>query len=145
MPRNGNNPKRRLARQEDIDPDVIARLAHARYTGSSHHKHKRSAGYRFQPPANPRPNKSLCDSRRSVPLIEAAALFREGVRRCMVSTYLVDGGLPKYVWAVSGDGRVFEAKISRGTQHYHGYELGRDEGRLRRHVEREWSARCPTN
>ena len=143
MARNGNNPKRRLARQQDIDPGVVARLAHARYTGSPHHK-RSSAGYGFQPPASPRPKKSLCDGHRSVRLTEAAALFREGVRRGMVSTYL-DGDLPKYVWAVDDDGRVFEAKISRGTQDYHGYELGCDEDRLRRHIEREWSARCPTN
>lgn len=143
MARNGNNPKRRLARRQDIDPGVTARLAYARYTGSPHHK-RSSAGYGFQPPASPRPNKSLCDGRRSVPLTEAAALFREGVRRGMVSTHL-DGDLPKYVWAVDDDGRVFEAKISRGTQNYHGYELGRGESRLRQHIEREWSARCPTN
>ena len=62
----------------------------------------------------------------------------------MVSTY-PDDGLPKYVWAVDNGGRVFEANISRGTQNYHGYEPGRNEGRLRRHIEREWSARCPTN
>ena len=143
MVRNGNNPKRRLARLQDIDPCVVARLAYARYTGSPHHK-RSSAGYGFQPLASPRPNKSLCDGRRSVPLTEAATLFREGVRRGMVSTYL-DGDLPKYVWAVDDDGRVFEAKISRGTQDYHGYELGCDEDRLRQHIEREWSVRCPTN
>ena len=143
MARSGNNPKRRLASRQDVDPDVIARLAQARYTGIAHHKLS-PAGYGFQPPVNPRPKKSVCDGHRSVSLTEAAALFREGVRRCMVSTHL-DGGLPKYVWAVSDDGRVFEAKISRGTQNYHGYELGHDEGRLRRHIEREWSARCPTN
>lgn len=83
----------------------------ARYIGSAHHKSK-PADYCFNPPANPRPGKSLCDGLRVIRKIEATRLFRSGIRSEMVSSY-VDGnnGLPKYVWAVDKDGEAYEAKM----------------------------------
>jgi len=140
--RMGSNPKRRITPRREIDPEVVARLEDdARYTGSAHHK-RQGADYGFNPPANPRPNKSLCDGGRSVGRDEAEALFREGVQRGMISTYRQDG-LPKYVWAVASDGRAFEAKVERGSRHYHGYELGDDDRIMRRLVITEWRGRCP--
>ena len=138
--RQGNNPKRRIAPRHRIDPEVLTRLAdEARYTGSALHK-RRGADYGFVPPANPRPNKSLCDGGRSIPLAEAKALFREGVRRGMISTFFEDV-LPKYVWTVAPDGRAYEAKLERGTWNYHGYELGDDEHTMRQLVIEEWRTR----
>ena len=140
--RQGNNPKRRIAPRHEVDSGVLTRLAdEARYTGSALHK-RRGADYGFVPPASPRPDKSLCDGGRSVRVDEARTLFLEGIRRGMISTHC-EGGLPKYVWAVATDGRVYEAKLARGTRNYHGYELGSDERAMRSWVIDEWSERCP--
>lgn len=140
--RQGSNPKRRIAPMHEVAPELLARIeSEARYTGSALHK-RRGADYGFTPPANPRPHKSLCDGGRVVARDEARALFREGVRRGMISTFREDG-LPKYIWAVASDGRVYEAKIERGSCNYHGYELGEDDEVMRRLVGKEWNARCP--
>ena len=145
MPRRrGNNPKRRIMPRHEADESFLTRiLGTACYTGNSHHK-RFAADYGFHPLVNPRPNKSLCDgSGRTVKLSEAQALFREGVRLGMVSGACEDG-LSKYVWAVDADGRAYEAKISRGSRNYHGYELGKDDA-MRRLVYDEWRVRCPAD
>ncbi len=111
--RQGNNPKRRFVTRHEIDRSVLKRLVdEARYTGSALHKHK-SADYSFYPPANPHPNKSLCDgSGRIVSLNEARALFCEGIERGMISS-IGEDGFPKYVWAVDPDGRAYESKLEQ--------------------------------
>ena len=109
------------------------------YTGDSQHKSK-PADYGFHPPANPRPNKSLYDGSRIIKLAEATALFREGIRRGMISTYCVDG-LAKYVWAVDAYGHVYEAKLSKNSLNYQGYELGCNERAMKTIVAREWNLR----
>lgn len=142
--REGNNPKRRIASSNNIAPGELERYARqVSYTGNPHHK-RIPADYGFHPPVNPRPNKSLCDGNRKVMLNEARCLFREGIKRGMVSAYTEDG-LPKYVWAVDSERRVFEAKRERNSQNYHGYELGDDEEAMRKIVLREWGSRCPVN
>ena len=142
MPRRqGNNPKRRIVPKDEITPEVLDQYAsQASYTGSPHHK-RNPADYDFHPPANPRPNKSLCDGSRTVRLDEAQDLFREGIKRGMISVY-PKSGLPKYVWAVDSDGRVYEAKRDMNSPNYHGYELGDDEDAMRRMILKEWSLRC---
>ncbi len=143
--RQGNNPKRRLVPRHEIDGDVLGRLLNeACYTGSALHK-RTAADYGFLPPANPRPNKSLCDgSGRIVRLAEARDLFREGVERGMISK-TGQGRFPKYVWAVGSDGRVYESKLGQGSGNYHGYELGEDDDGMRRLVVEEWRLRCQTS
>ena len=139
--RQGNNPKRRIVPAGALSPAVLARIEEkARYCGNAHHKRK-PADYGFHPPVNPRPHKSLCDGGRSVKLGEAKALFREGVRRGMVSAVPEDG-LPKHVWAVDREGRAYEAKLGRSSR-YHGCELGGDDEAMRRWVIEQWRARCP--
>ena len=140
--RQGNNPKRRIASRHEIDPNVLGRiLDEACYAGSAHHK-RAPADYGFHPPANPRPNKSLCDGGdRSVKLDEARALFREGVKRGMISSIRM-GELPKYVWAVDSEGRAYESKLEHGSRSYHGYELGKDDDTMQRLVIKEWQIRC---
>ena len=110
MPRRqGNNPKHRVSAKQGIDSAVLDRCAkHAIYTGSPHHK-RFPSDYNFHPPANPRPNKSLCDSKIIIKRNEARTLFREGIRRGMISEPMNDG-LPKYVWAVKENDSVYEAK-----------------------------------
>ena len=143
--RQGNNPKRRLIPRHEIDGDVLGRLLdEACYTGSALHK-RTAADYGFHPPANPRPNKSLCDgSGRTVRLAEARVLFRKGVERGMISS-AGRSGLPKYVWAVDSEGRVYESKLEQGSCNYHGYELGEDDEGMRRLVVEEWRLRCQTS
>ena len=138
--RQSNNPKRRIIPMSRIDPAFLRRLVRqARYTGSAHHK-RSAADYGFHPPANPRPSKSLCDGGRIVKPKEAKALFREGMRRGMVSVHREDD-LPKHVWAVDGGGRAYEAILAKGSSDYHGYELG-DDGDMKKLVVREWKRRC---
>ena len=141
--RQGNNPKRRIASKNECMSEMLDEyVKQAQYTGSAHHK-RNPADYGFHPPANPRPNKSLCDASRPVRLADARSLFREGIKRGMISVY-PEGGLPKYVWAVDSDGRVYEAKRDQNSSSYHGYELG-DEDAMRKMVITEWNLRCLTN
>ena len=58
----------------------------------------------------------------------------------MISQYR-QRGLPKYVWAVDQDGRVYAAKRDGDRTTYHGYELGDDERALKKLVVKEWYAR----
>ena len=143
--RQGNNPKRRIVPRNALDPEDLGRLAkEARYVGSAHHKSK-LADYGFTPPANPRPNKSLCDGRRIVKIREAKELFCRGLSRGMVSRY-PENGFPKYVWAVDRYGEVYEAKAGGDGQSYHGYALSADGERdWRRRVIKEWKARAGTS
>ncbi len=141
--RQGNRPDRRVARAGSIDAATLTALAdQLRYVGSGLHK-LRPGDYGFVPSHNPRPSKSPCDQVRPVRRDEAARLFREGLARGMVSAF-AEGGLPKYVWAVDGDGEVYEAKTGGGSAtDYHGYRLGEDEREMRRYVLEEWQQRCP--
>ena len=71
-------------------------------------------------------------------------MFRNAIERGMISTYRIDG-CPKYLWAVGANGRVFEAKLEKGHNTYHGYELGEDEKAMKQLVISEWNQRCPAN
>lgn len=117
-------------------------MAEDRYVGSGHHK-RHPEDYGFQPPVSPRATKSLCDYSQRVPLGKALALFAAGLERAMVSVSCI-GTLPKYVWAVSPENSVCEAKLGgKNRTEYHGYKLyGQDES-MRQFVLREWKARCP--
>lgn len=138
--RQGNNPKRRVTLKQGIDGSVLERCAkHAIYTGSPHHK-RFPADYNFHPPANPRPNKSLCDSKIHIRRNEARILFRAGIQRGMISEPMHDG-LPKYVWAVSKDGSVYESKREGDSHNYHGYELGGNEVNMKKYIVKEWNSR----
>ena len=135
--RQGNNLKRRLA--EVIEPAVKSQLAEARYVGSALHKSK-LADYDFHPPANPRPDKSLCDKRRTIKWAEAIALFRSGIALGMVSDYRKNG-LPKYVWAVDADEEVYEAVQGSPATDYHGYCLTTGDP-MREIILNAWRKRC---
>ena len=140
--RQGNNPKRRIATEAEAPPEYLARLSgQVRYTGSPHHKCI-PVDYGFDKPASPRPHKSLCDGNRCVPEDEAQALFDDAINRGMISSHRL-GEFPKYVWAVDAEDRVYEAKLEKGANRYHGYELGEDEETMRQLVIHEWKLRCP--
>lgn len=142
MAREGNRPDRRIVPAGDIAPEELkALLERVRYGGSALHK-LRPGDYGFVPPNNPRPSKTPCDEIRPVLKDEASSLFRLGIELGMVSRFQ-PGEVPKYVWAVDGDGEVYEAK-TRATHEveYHGYRLGEDEKQMRSIVIREWDRRC---
>ena len=137
-----NNPKRRIAQPNHFrQADLVHFAENAVYEGKGHHK-LHPADYGFDPPVSPRPWKSVCDDLRVIKRLEAGRLFKDGLRRRMVSTYLIDG-LPKYVWAVDAERQVYEAK--RGTDGtrstYHGYRLRDDEEDMHKWVVDEWRRR----
>ena len=138
--RQGNNPKRRIAPQYAMTQEIRSNLARSRYVGSALHKSK-PADYGFVPPVNPRPNKSLCDDLRVIYLREATQLFRSGIQLGMVSSYLGNNCLPKFVWAVDNYGEAYEAKLGGDNFSYHGYRLYRDQ-RMSGHVIAEWERRA---
>lgn len=139
--RQSNDPTRRIAPKGALSADSLTALAdRLQYVGASTHK-KYPNDYGLVPPFNPRPDKSVCDDLRPVPLAEARALFRDAVLKGMVSPPLPDTGVPKYVWAVDSSGEVYEAKTKPEREVvYHGYRLG-DDDRQRMFIKREWSAR----
>ena len=139
--RQGNNPKRRISPFGCTPCEINKRLAAARYVGSAHHKSK-PADYGFVPATAPRPSKSLCDYKRVIEKREAIALFRSGISRGMVSTYLNADGLPKYIWAVDADGEAYESLSTRGGD-YHGYQLSASDP-MRDWVLEEWQLRSRT-
>ena len=137
--RQGNDPRRRIARKGSVTSETRAKLAKAIYTGSAHHKSKAGGGYKFIPPVNPRPDKSLCDDLRTITLLQATKLFRSGVLLEMVSTQ-VKNGLPKFVWAVDSYGEAYEAILAGNSPEYHGYRLHRDQ-RARDFIIATWKER----
>jgi len=143
--RQANNPKRRICPVETADRRVLKRLMReAPYAGSAHHK-RYAEDYGFQPPVSPRANKSLCDYNKRVSRAAARGLFIAGLERAMVSEHCIEG-LPKYVWAVSPEELVYEAKLGgAGNDEYHGYELYGQEEIMRQYVLHEWRTRCPTH
>lgn len=138
--RQSNDTKRRIAPPESLTQDQRDFLLKtSRYVGSAIHK-RIPSDYGLHPPINPRPSKSLCDDRRSIPHAEARRLLIAGVRKGLVSTHRNEEGLPKYVWAVDAQGEVYEAKT--GNEGYHGYRLDEaTEDIMREWVLNEWKQR----
>jgi hypothetical protein len=141
--RQSNRKDRRIASVETLTKAELDRVIEtARYVGINIHK-LHPGDYGFVPPVNPRPTKGVCDDLRIILMKEAAELMRDGIRRGMVSQFEPDQ-LPKYIWAIDGDGEVYEAKTKPGQDRdYHGYRLGDNDKWMRAEVRREWKTRCP--
>lgn len=74
-------------------------------------------------------------------LSEAQAQLAHGAVSGMISVPAADG-FPKYIWCVTDDGRVFEAKTHPSTPgQYHGYPL-ENEDPMRDYVQEIWNTRC---
>jgi len=115
------NPKRRIAETGSVSKETLARLADV-VTYSGNPEHKKSPGdFRLQPPASPRPGKSLCDTAGIFRRTEALKWLREGLMRGIVSASF-EGEWPKQVWAVTEGGVVLEAQRDRAGS-YHGYPI----------------------
>jgi hypothetical protein len=135
--RQGNSPKRRIMAANSIADGALEALAgRLVYVGSANHK-RHPGDYRFHPPSNPRPWKSICDARRTLLLAEAKELLASGVLKGMISSPDADG-VPKYVWSVDAEGVPYEAKIGNGG--YHGYPLYPDDD-MGEVVLNEWARR----
>lgn len=141
--RSGNNPKRRIVSADALNREVLLRLAQrVNYVGSGHHK-RYPADYGLER-TNPVPTKSLCDAIEPVRLAQAQVWLRTGIMRSMISDPVGDDEFPKYIWCVSDDGRVFEAKTHPNTPgQYHGYPLEQEDD-MRIYVKRIWGERCQT-
>jgi len=72
---------------------------------------------------------------------EARRLFETGISRGMISEP-DKNGIPKYVWALDGNGEVYEAKTAPGqNEPYHGYLLGDDDRKMKEYIKSEWKGR----
>ncbi len=78
---------------------------------------------------------------RPIDLNEAQQLVNSGIDYGLFSEPQQDG-YPKFIWSVSDQGEVFEAKTdTHGTGEYHGYPL-EDEDEMYRYVKSIWKERC---
>lgn len=107
----GYNPKRRIAAKDSTPRLRLGELARmASYGGNP--EHKRSPGdYGLNPPASPRPGKTLCDVERRFLKDEAEGLLRAGLLKGMISPSPADSW-PQNVWALSETGEAFEGSGS---------------------------------
>ena len=116
------NQKRRIINlmpAQNILNDLAQKV---HYTGSPYHK-RSPADFGLTPPAQPRPDKTLCDEAGILTVEEAEHWLKEGVRRGMISPIAQDG-FPKHIWAVTDKGIALEANYNNeGPGHYHGYPL----------------------
>jgi len=68
-------------------------------------------------------------------------MIHRGIMCGMVSDFFF-GEYPKFIWCVSEDGEVYEAKTDSVTPRaYHGYRL-EEEDNMRDHVKQVWKERC---
>ena len=88
----------------------------------------------------PRPDKTVCGSSELVGCRDAAGLLKAGILRGMTSSQ-VRNGWPQNVWAVDGEGIVYEAQLGNSDLgEYHGYPMKADD-HFSRFVRREWKER----
>lgn len=116
------NPKRRIVSPCPTKAALDDLAERVRYVGSPYHK-RNPGNFGLSPPAQPRPDKTLCDSASIYELQEAERWLVAGIKRGLIS---VNGraGYPTNVWAVTDTGIVLEAASSGGTPGtYHGYPL----------------------
>lgn len=115
------NDKRRL--MESVNQEALdAIVGLIRYGGNP--EHKRNPGdFGLTPPAQPRPDKSLCDEIGVFRKAEAERLLRNGIRRGLVSARWSQG-FPQNIWSVTADGKPVEAQLENAASGvYHGYPM----------------------
>ena len=115
------NPKRQI--HPNPSREQIERLkSSVKYQGSPYHK-RNPGDFGLEPPAAPRPDKTLCDEVGVFSRDEAQRLMIEGIERGLISRGM-ERKFPRNIWSVTADGRPLEARLdnpSLGT--YHGYPL----------------------
>lgn len=99
--------------------------AGAAYEGSPHHK-RNPGDFGLTPPVAPRRDKTLCDEAGVFERSLAQQLFERAVERGLVSESKAGNGMPKQLWVVDEQGRVFEAIYGGSVAgRYHGYPIRR--------------------
>ena len=115
------NPKRRIA-EVDSPLELTLLAERVRYTGSPYHK-RDPGDFGLTPPAQPLPDKTLCDEAGITSKLEAYRLLIRGVRKGLISVRR-DGQFPVNIWSVTRDGVPLEAQLeNRVMGTYHGYPL----------------------
>ena len=113
-----SNRKRQI--RESCGPDELDSLVErVNYTSSPYHK-RNPGDFGLTPPAQPRPDKTLCDPVGITTRSEAARLLRKGISRGLISVQ-TRNGFPQNIWAVTQDGYPLEAQLENQMQGtYHG-------------------------
>jgi hypothetical protein len=120
---NGRQRFNRKRRVMDSPPPEEARNKLANrvaYVGHPHHKSE-PGDFKLSPPAQPRPDKTLCDGAGIRSRAKAKRWLLEGIRRGLISDY-TRSGFPRNVWSVTDQGIVLEAR-GDDKGNYHGYPL----------------------
>jgi hypothetical protein len=130
-----HNPKREISNAADRH-SLIVLSRRIKYVGSPFHKRK-PGDFGLVPPAQPRPDKTLCDGTKIFQRETAQELLKKGVEAGLVSVqYRSD--FPQNIWAVTTDGIALEAQLDNvDTGTYHGYPMG-DGDPLARRVQERW-------
>jgi hypothetical protein len=111
---------KRTLRTTVLSADERLKLAGARYHGNP--VHKRNPGdFGLHPPADPRPDKTLCDEAGIVEKATADRLFAAAREMGIVSTSTTSDGSPKQLYVVDNQ-QVFEF-MSANDGTYHGYPI----------------------
>ncbi|MBM3422612.1 MAG: hypothetical protein FJY09_05110 [Chlorobi bacterium] len=119
------NDKRRF--MGPADPEVLNEIV-SRVSYGGNPEHKRNPGdFGLTPPAQPRPDKSLCDEIGVFRRAEAERLLRDGLKRGMVSEHWRQG-FPRNIWSVTADGKPVEAQLENAASGvYNGYPMPRSD------------------
>ena len=91
--------------------------------------HKRNPGdFGLTPPAAPRLDKTLCDEAGIFRRADATALLMKAIDGGLASVSTAANNFPKQLWAVDGNGRVFEGMYGGSKSgYYHGYPIRRND------------------
>jgi hypothetical protein len=128
----------RRIRKTPLSPrEREALVSEATYEGSPHHK-RNPGDFGLNPPAAPRPDKTLCDEAGVFERRTAERLLQKGIENGVVSEATAAGDLPKQIWVVDERGRVFEA-MHGSSGCYHGYPI-RDNDPLFEEVKKRWGS-----
>jgi hypothetical protein len=130
---------KRTIRDNRLSAEERAELrAHAAYEGSPHHK-RNPVDFGLTPPSAPRADTTRCDEAGVLRRTDALRLFELAIERGIVSDSTAPDGLPKQLWAVDDQGRVFEAMYGGSVAgRYHGYPIRRSDP-LFDQVSAQWS------
>lgn len=128
MVRHRFNFKRRIKHCTIEDVPYLSELF-SRVSYGGNPQHKRNPGdFGLNPPRDPRPGKSLCDTIRVFKRTEALELLKKGIRHGLISEQINESGFPQCIWSVlqieRGDLIPLESQIENPyTGVYHGYPL----------------------
>ena len=134
--RTGFNQKRKFLTEPLSSHELIELVRLVSYGGNP--EHKRNPGdFGLTPPAQPRADKTLCDTVQIFSRKLATRLLRQGVEREMISEQK-SGRFPQNIWSVSDDGIPLEAQLeNQELGSYHGYPMPENDP-FRGEVLRRW-------